>query len=549
MKKLSNLFFSMQSMGILILIFAFSIGAATFIENDFGTMAAKAVIYNATWFNILLALLAINLVANIIRYRMYRRKKLTIFLFHVAFLVILLGAAITRFVSFEGMLHLREGDTANTILSDRTYVEINAITDKTAINTKKHVLLSVLTPDAYHQQLDIGNKSIKFKAVKFIPNAREIVAKTKTGVSIITLVVSSPSTSRTNLYLKQGDEQHIGNQLIRFGKNGDKNAINISLNNNMLTISAPDTIQTTSMRGDSPETLNPHQSFPFIRGKLYSINGLNIVLTNFYLHGKIDYVPYKNKNASLMDVLVVKVTSGNQSKKVTLRGGNGYRGEKNFFAINGINVSMDYGSTEIKLPFSIELKKFELKRYPGSMSPSSYASRVIVIDKERNITMPYHIYMNHVLNYRGYRFFQSSYDRDEHGSILSVNHDYWGTFFTYIGYLLMTIGMFLSLINKNSHFSALGRYLRKNSGALKTVVLLLFFTTAFSAAGFAQHGHIPFSKVPKITKAEATQFGHLLVQSNDEELSRSILLPVKFCESSPGKAPSTDKMPIRFYLA
>jgi cytochrome c-type biogenesis protein CcsB len=505
----------MQSMGVLILIFAFSIGAATIIENDFGTMAAKAVIYNATWFNILLALLAANLVANIFRYRMYRREKFTIFLFHVAFLVILLGAAITRFISFEGMLHLREGNTANAILSDRTYVEVSAVTDKASVKTKKHVLLSVLTPDAYHQRVDIGNKRIEFKAVRFIPNAREIVRKADTGAPVIILVVSSPAMGRTNLYLKPGDEQHVGNQLIRFGKTGDKNAIDIFLNNNMLTITAPDTIKTTSMRGTPSETVNPHQPYQFTKGKLYSVNNVNIVLTNFYTHGKIDYVPYKNKNAGLMDVLVVKATSGNESKEVMLRGGNGYRGEKNFFTINGINVRMDYGSAEIKLPFSIELKKFELKRYPGSMSPSSYASRVVVIDKEKNLSMPYHIYMNHVLNYRGYRFFQSSYDRDEHGSILSVNHDYWGTFFTYIGYLLMAIGMFLSLINKNSHFSALGRYLRKNSGTLKTVLLLLFFTTAFSAGSYAQHSHIPFSRVPKITKTEASQFGHLLVQSND----------------------------------
>ena len=55
----------MQTMGFLLLIFAAAIGTATFIENDFGTVASKAVVYNATWFNILMLLLAINLVGNI----------------------------------------------------------------------------------------------------------------------------------------------------------------------------------------------------------------------------------------------------------------------------------------------------------------------------------------------------------------------------------------------------------------------------------------------------------------------------------------------------
>jgi len=146
MKKLRDLFFSMKSMGILILIFAFSIGTATFIEKDFGTPAAKALVYNATWFNILLALLAANLVGNIFRYHMYRRGKFTIFLFHAAFLVILLGAAITRFTGFEGILHLREGQTSNTILSDQTYVEVHYQRKANGPNQKTRTPLCPNTP-------------------------------------------------------------------------------------------------------------------------------------------------------------------------------------------------------------------------------------------------------------------------------------------------------------------------------------------------------------------------------------------------------------------
>ena len=116
MKKIYSFFFSMTSMGVLLLSFAASIGVATFIENDFGTSAARVLVYNATWFDILLALLAANLVANIFREKMYRKGRFGMLLFHVAFLVILLGAAITRFVSFEGMLHLRNGHTSNTIV-------------------------------------------------------------------------------------------------------------------------------------------------------------------------------------------------------------------------------------------------------------------------------------------------------------------------------------------------------------------------------------------------------------------------------------------------
>ena len=515
MKKLSQILFSMQSMGVLILLFAAGIATATFIENDFGTMAAKAVVYNATWFDILLGLLAANLIANIIRYRMYRREKLTVFLFHVAFLVILLGAAITRFISFEGMMHLREGQTSDTILSDRTYVEVSATTDNKTVKARKHVLLSVLTPDAYRQKLDIGHKKITFRAVRFIPNAREVIKESPDGGPILTLVVATPDHGRTSIYLKKGEEKQVGKYLITFENPQRLQAVNISLIGGQLALSAPDTVKTMAMQGGAQEKLAPGIAHPFGKGKLYTMDSLNIVLTHFYAHARVDFATYDNKNAGFMDVLVVKAVSGNQSKEVMLQGGKGFRGKPAYFSINGINVKMDYGSADIKLPFAIKLQKFELKRYPGSMSPSSYASRVVVIDKGKNLTMPYHIYMNHVLNYRGYRFFQSSYDRDEHGSILSVNHDYWGTFFTYIGYLLMALGMFLSLINKNTHFAALGKYIRKPSHGAKAAILLLVFTTAFTSMAQAQPGHIDFKQIPVIDKAQADQFGRLLVQSND----------------------------------
>jgi hypothetical protein len=65
--------------------------------------------------------------------------------------------------------------------------------------------------------------------------------------------------------------------------------------------------------------------------------------------------------------------------------------------------------------------------------------------------------MNNILDYDGYRFFQSSYDKDEGGTILSVNHDFWGTTITYIGYLLLGFGFIFNLFSKYSRFQILGR--------------------------------------------------------------------------------------------
>ena len=96
--------------------------------------------------------------------------------------------------------------------------------------------------------------------------------------------------------------------------------------------------------------------------------------------------------------------------------------------------------------------------------------------------------MNHILKYNGYRFYQSSYDNDEKGTILSVNHDGPGIFVTYTGYFLLSIGMFLSLFNKKSRF-----YFLSNTNVKKPVspvfnksipvLMLLFFLAGDFANG------------------------------------------------------------------
>ena len=69
----------MQFMSFLILLFAFVIGYATFIENDFGRSTAKALIFNTWWFELILILLAFNLVNNVIKLRWRANKKFAAF--------------------------------------------------------------------------------------------------------------------------------------------------------------------------------------------------------------------------------------------------------------------------------------------------------------------------------------------------------------------------------------------------------------------------------------------------------------------------------------
>ncbi len=519
MKKITSILFSMQTMGMLILIFAASIGVATFIENDYGPTAAKAVVYNAVWFDILLILLAINMVANVFIYKMYTKEKFTIFLFHISFLIVLLGAGITRFISYEGMMHIREGETVNTILSDKVYIEVELNDNNQTVTHSESTKLSILTSTAYKDKVSIGDKTFRFKSVKYVPNAQEVITNVKEGgVPYIIVVASQGSSGRQTFSMKHQNRSRIGSVIFNFGYNFDSTAVNLRYSGSKLEINPKDTIYTMSMAGDANDTLLPGTWYPFELRKLYTIGSLNIVMTNFYARGGKDFVPNQGEG-TYMDAVVIEVSSGDSKKIVGLRGGKGYAGQPQHFSLDGVNFKMTYGSREIVLPFALKLNDFQLEHYPGSKSPSSYASEVTLIDKEKGVERPYRIFMNNVLNYRSYRFFQSSYDMDEMGTVLSVNHDWWGTTFTYIGYALMALGMFASLFIKSSRFTKLGESLRQSIAKIRSGTVALVLLLSFSGlTAFGQHTHAGPGEATAVDKELAADFGRLLVQSHDGRL-------------------------------
>ena len=120
-----------------------------------------------------------------------------------------------------------------------------------------------------------------------------------------------------------------------------------------------------------------------------------------------------------------------------------------------------------------------METYPGSSSPSAYESHVQIIDNGKQT--PYKIYMNHVLNHGGYRFFQASFDPDRQGTVLSVNHDFWGTLITYIGYFFLFLGMFVIFFWKGTHFWKLNKMLKDVNKKRVTTVLLLLLSFNLSA--------------------------------------------------------------------
>ncbi|HMM11249.1 MAG TPA: c-type cytochrome biogenesis protein CcsB [Bacteroidales bacterium] len=515
MKRFLDILFSMELMSLMLIAFAIAIGTATFIENDFGSEAAKAVVYNAKWFEALLLLLGANLVANIFRYKMWRKEKLVIFVFHISFIVILAGAAITRYIGYEGILSIREGETESTMISEKSYVIMEIKDGDELIHAEQEVLMSPLSQKAYRDKVSVNGKTFRFKSVRYIPNAQEILVRGNEGEGepYLVMVVSSGSAGRNNLIIKTGDQRNFQGTRYIFNQPYEEGAFNLRMADGVVEFNAAEVVTAMAMMGGTTDTLLPGMWHPFETRKLYSLGDTRIVLTDIYENGKVDFTTYKGKDMRFMNALIVEAESEGHTTTIALRGGKGYKGEPTITELNGAEIRMVYGAKDIELPFALKLVDFQLDRYPGSNSPSSYASEVVLIDERKGLEKPYRIFMNNVLNYGGYRFFQSSYDKDELGTVLSVNKDAAGTIVTYIGYFLMTLGMMLALVVPRTRFAMLGKLMNKKSAAL--AILLL----AIPALQAQEHIHSDdISKLTAVDKKHAAAFGELLVQDHDGRL-------------------------------
>ncbi len=169
------------------------------------------------------------------------------------------------------------------------------------------------------------------------------------------------------------------------------------------------------------------------------------------------------------------------------------------------------GTRVEKLPFRLELTDFRLHRYPGSESPSSYESSLrIHIDGEIREA---EVYMNNVLDLKGYRFFQASYDPDEKGTILSVNKDVAGRCITYTGYLLLLIGFMMMFMMPESRFRKLIqslREIRQSPGAILLTIFFLLTPTTIAATTTGDRESTALQYL--VPSAHAARFGELPVQ-------------------------------------
>ena len=221
MKYIISFISSTRTMAILLFIFAFSIAAATFIEKSAGTEAAQGLIYHAKWFELLLLLGVINIVAVTVKRKLYRKEKLTVLVFHAAFVIIIIGAAFTRYFGKEGVMPIREGQTTDRWYSSQNYLNVWLATKENNKTYSSPVLFSSLMNNKFRQRYRVDGHRVKIKIRQYLPQAEKILVPDPEGFPYIHLV-SSGNNERKDFYLTPGDSIMFGNNPFIFSPSDDR---------------------------------------------------------------------------------------------------------------------------------------------------------------------------------------------------------------------------------------------------------------------------------------------------------------------------------------
>lgn len=317
MKKIVDFLFSMSFMAFLILVMIFSTAAATFIENDFGPEAARMVVYNSRWFEILLLLILINMLGNVIRRKVYKTRKLSIFLFHFAFLFIFIGAAITRYVSYEGTMHIRENDSSNRIISSESYLYavINDNSEQEHFLKKAHFIPG--KNNKFYQSINVGNEKFKLKLLKFIPNAEKSLVPDPFGEPAVSFVSLGSNGRQTHLLKTNETEQIYG---IRIGFNKDKNDFNIISKEAGLFFICKSAVLLMDMVSNNQTKLEAGELHPFQTRRLYTVENIQLVLTDYLKNGRVEWGIGPDDGVARLDAFVMEASFKSETDTITCFG-------------------------------------------------------------------------------------------------------------------------------------------------------------------------------------------------------------------------------------
>lgn len=446
MKKLPSI-----TAAMLILFFiALSIAIATFVEKNHTTNIAFELFYASFWFELFFYLLFILITLNIFYSKMYLKPKLPLLLIHLSLLCIITGGLITKHISFKGDVFISKNTQSNTLLARDYSMKVTQIAKKENIQRLEKQDNNKYTFTFNDRPLQIVTKYYH----QFIQNDVELLKQDAAGV--IDFEILNKNLRERYLFEAYGRVIKDGVE-IAFNKEPlfkDKPYIKIVANEHQMI----HFISNVNVRTNFDEVYEANKIQEIHPGIVYTIDSVNILIDKVFTIGKMTFANSPNQNSH--SALVSSITFEGERKNLILHEqGEHFSSYTAHISFKNADFKIEWEKEKRHLPFNIQLNAFSTLYYPGSNVASSYESHVTLKNsKDSTPLLDGLVQVNEPLTYKGYFLYQTNSNIND-AILIQVNYNP-AIWLIYIGYLLLSIGLFLQFFNPSSRYAKLNKELR-----------------------------------------------------------------------------------------
>lgn len=440
MKWIEKIFKFLASLKLAVLIVV-SLGViagwGTIVESQYDMITAQKLVYHSWYMYTVLFLLIVNLVAVMVDRLPWKKNHLGFILAHIGIITLLVGSYITRVVGIDGTLVFDIGESQRYIsLIDQNEVvvyQMKNFEDSEKIYQEKVDFL-VNPPKKYPLQIPIEKGQIEiYDYMPYAQKSFQILESNKMmDGPALRFQLSNQFVNMTEWVVQ------MGTQPAKLG-----------LGPAQVVLSRDASYQT--LGGMNEIVLWPHPKLKKLNYRIYNkegavqkegLIGFSEEIDTGWMGLKFRTVQYFPKSKVQYEYKKLEKPNANSvsAARFKFNGQDYWLGLNTALELYGEDVVyfITYGNKRIDLGFPVTLERFDMEKYQGTEMAASYKSVVTIPDL--GVT---EISMNEPLKYKGFTFYQASFQQDKMGqpigSVLSVNRDP-GRFWKYLGSLMIVVG-------------------------------------------------------------------------------------------------------------
>jgi len=445
-----RLLISLQLAVVLLILLSLSLVVATTLESRYDTATAQYFVYRAPWFAGLLLGLGINILSVALSRWPWKRRQIPFLMAHLGILLVLSGSWITRVKGLDGMLRIQEKDQASIVEVDEPQIVLQGAKETRVI------------PLAWRPPF------VLFRPIH-LPNGLVVEEFLSRADPQFSFVNNTSEQARPALQLKFSTKRAMGGMPAMAAsqslwvwdgadewRQSDAGPAKIQLGGARPTVPGPWIWMNFSEKsGLEFEATSLRQEVSRGRIPLSDLQRGGAILDPGWKAVQIEIQQFVSRAVPLVEYVPAKLQFGAKAPPSAIRIRAPRRadnqpgeslwlgmGDRAAFETGSEKIQITYGPKRYLLPFALRLEQFLLERYPGSMQPASFSSKISV-DRPGESPLSTIISMNEPLEWKGFTFYQSSYEESPGrptASIFSVNQDP-GRPWKYLGSLILVLGI------------------------------------------------------------------------------------------------------------